>query len=69
VITCARTDYAGASLVAHTPAELRDAIRRAPSHFATFPFEAYFYWFLGQNMLEPQDPAFVPSALHRLYGP
>lgn len=68
VITCARTDYAAASLVCTTPQALQTAIARAPDHFATFPYEAYFYWFLGLNMLEPQHPSFTTRALRRLYG-
>lgn len=67
VITCARTDYAGASLVSRTAGELRANIRRAPDHFATFPFEKYFYWFLGQNMLEPQRDDFTARAMAILF--
>jgi CDP-glycerol glycerophosphotransferase (TagB/SpsB family) len=68
VITCAQTDYATASLVSHTAAELRDNIRRAPSHFADFPFEKYFYWFLRLNMQEPQNEDFTARAMRILYG-
>ena len=69
VITCAKTDYAAASLVSHTTDELRDNIRRATIHFAEFPFEKYFYWFLGLNMLQPQDEGFTARAMGILYGP
>lgn len=68
VITCAKTDYAAASLVSHTAGELRDNIRREPAHFAAFPFERYFYWFLGLNMFRPQDDDFATRAMKVLYG-
>jgi len=68
VITCAKTDYAAATLVSHTQAELRDNIRRAPAHFAAFPYEAYFYWFLGMHMYRPQDDNFAARAMQVIYG-
>jgi CDP-glycerol glycerophosphotransferase (TagB/SpsB family) len=68
VITCARTDYAAASLVCTTTAELHDNIGRATSHFADFPFEKYFYWFLGLNMQQPQNEDFAARAMAILYG-
>lgn len=67
VITCARTDYATASLVSQTASEMRDRIKRATLHFADFPYEKYFYWFLGLNMLEPQNDAFTARAMRILY--
>lgn len=68
VITCAKTDYATVSLVSQTAAELRANIKRAPSYFSEFPFEKYFYWFMGLNMLEPQNEAFAGRAMDILYA-
>jgi Capsule polysaccharide biosynthesis protein len=67
-ITCAKTDYAIASLVSHTVDELRTNIRCATSRFAEFPYERYFYWFLGMNMLQPQAEDFTARAMRILYG-
>lgn len=66
VITCAATDYAAATLVSRTKDALRANIQKAEAHFADFPFEKYFYWFLGLNLLEPQSADFTARAMRIL---
>lgn len=66
VLTCARTDYHHATLVCHTSKELQENLRRAAEAFTDFPFERYVYWFMGQQMLEPQRSDFPDRAWARL---
>lgn len=66
VITCARTDYHHATLVAHTPQELRKALRTAQSTLAGFDYAKYLYWFLSEHMLEPQQDTFETRAWQRI---
>lgn len=68
VLTCAQSDYLHASLVCLNEDDLRENIRRAKNHFAGFPFSAYLYWFLAQNMLEPRKDDFAARAMHILFG-
>ncbi len=68
VITCARTDYHHATVVARTEDELADAVQTAPQRQASFPYKQYFYWFLGQQMLEPQKDEFETRAWERIGG-
>lgn len=69
VLTCAKCDYHHASLVSQTSVELRRNLLQAPDFFESFPFEKYFYWFLGQQMLEPQKEEFAERAWARLLTP
>jgi len=69
VITCAKSDYHHATLVAKTKSELITALSKAPNHQQEFAFAAYFYWFMGQNMLEPNKPEFEERAWHILTNP
>jgi len=66
VLTCAKCDYHHGSLVCRTTDELRANLRRAPDYFGNFTFEKYFYWFLGQHMLEPQKHDFANRAWVRI---
>ena len=66
VITCASTDYHHATRVVRTAGQLREAVADAPDRMAGFPFDKYFYWFLGLNMLEPQKPDFATRAWARI---
>ncbi|MEO0568337.1 MAG: hypothetical protein AAF066_11435 [Pseudomonadota bacterium] len=66
VVTCARTDYHHATLVARTPEELQHCVQTAPGRLAEFPYERYFYWFLGENMLEPQKGEFLDRTWSRI---
>ncbi len=68
VITCAKTDYAGATIACKTESDLRAAIAQAPAHFAGFPFDRYLYWFLGLNMVQPNSDTFAARCLQILYG-
>ncbi|KCV82292.1 hypothetical protein ATO10_07877 [Actibacterium atlanticum] len=68
VLTCAKCDYHHATLVCKTGRDLRENIAAAPEHFRSFDFEKYFYWFLAQNMLEPQKDNFEERAMRILYG-
>ena len=69
VLTCAASDYHHGTLVCRTGAELQENLGRAGEAFAAFPFERYFYWFLGLHMLEPQKPDFADRAWNRLLAP
>ncbi|MCH2066029.1 hypothetical protein [Shimia sp.] len=66
VITCARTDYHHATLVAHTPQELRKALRTAQATLAGFDYAKYLYWFLSEHMLEPQQDTFEARTWQRI---
>ncbi|MVO18467.1 hypothetical protein GO984_21835 [Rhodobacteraceae bacterium CY05] len=66
VLTCAKCDYHHASLVSRTTVELQQNLLYAPEYFRNFPFEKFFYWFLGQQMLEPQKEEFSKRAWARL---
>lgn len=66
VITCAQTDYHHATVPVFTAQDLRDALVTAPDRMSTFPYDAYFYWFLGLNLLEPQKPDFADRAWARI---
>ena len=69
VVTCAKSDYAHATIVAKSARDLKLAIKEAKAHLQTFPYEAYLYWFLHENMLEPQQDAFSARAWKRLLSP
>ncbi|MFY0311572.1 hypothetical protein ACFMBG_16905 [Leisingera sp. D0M16] len=66
VVTCGRIDYHHATLVARTAEELQHCVRTAPRQLRDFPYEKYFYWFLGENMLEPQKEDFTDRAWARI---
>ncbi len=66
VLTCAECDFHHGTLTCQTTAELAENLRQAKSHFTDFPFEKFFYWFLGQQMLEPQKDEFTELAWKRL---
>ena len=66
VITCAQTDYHHATIPVTSGRELEAALADAPERQADFPFEAYFYWFLGLNLLEPQKDEFADRAWARI---
>lgn len=69
VLTCAATDYHQGSLVCTTAEHLRANLARAPAHGAAFPFQQYFYWLMGLNLIEAQHPDCAARAMARLYGP
>lgn len=58
VITCARTDFWHATLTPRSAADLADAVRYGPQAMAGFDYEAYFWWFLEDQCLEPQKAEF-----------
>ncbi|MFA3918073.1 capsular polysaccharide export protein, LipB/KpsS family [Ruegeria hyattellae] len=66
VVTCGRCDYHHATLVARTAEELQRCVQTAPQQLREFPYEHYFYWFLGENMLEPQKEGFLDRAWARI---
>lgn len=66
VILCARSDYGHIATIAKTPQELRKALRNADHPHPKSAYEKYLYWFLGQNMLEPQAPDFEARAWARI---
>ncbi len=66
VVTCAPCAFHHATLVARSADQVAPAVRAAPDHMAGFPFDKYFYWFLGENCLEPAKPNFEDRAWHIL---
>lgn len=66
VVTCAKSDYRHATLTAKTPGDLRDALDYGPDAMAGFPFEKYFYWFLGRHLLEEAKDSFASRAVARI---
>ncbi|WP_435659997.1 capsular polysaccharide export protein, LipB/KpsS family [Leisingera caerulea] len=65
-VTCARIDYHHAALAARTAEQLQHCVRTAPQRLGDFSYEKYFYWFLGENMLEPQKEDFTDRAWARI---
>lgn len=68
VITCGLADYRHGALTPRNERDLADAIRYGPQMLHDFPFEKFFYWFLGLNALEPQHPDFGRRLWDRLTG-
>lgn len=66
VITCGQSDYHHATILAHSPQELRKALRNAQAMLASFDYAKYLYWFLSKHMLEPQKADFESRAWHRI---
>lgn len=66
VITCAKSDFHHATLVAKTTADLAAAVANASNSLADFPYQKYLFWFLNQNMLESAKPEFSERAWRRL---
>ncbi|GKY88268.1 capsular polysaccharide export protein, LipB/KpsS family [Sinisalibacter aestuarii] len=66
VVTCAKADYRHATLTAKNPGDLSDALDYGPDAMADFPFEKYFYWFLGRNLLEEAKDNFAERAVARI---
>lgn len=66
VVTCGKSDYRHATLTAKNPGDLRDALDYGPDAMADFPFEKYFYWFLGRNLLEEAKDSFAERAVARI---
>jgi hypothetical protein len=62
VISCAQCDYHHATLQAHTPDALAQAVAEAPARMAGFAYDRYLQWFLGQGLLEPGKPEFAERA-------
>ena len=66
VITCAKSDFWHATLTAKSVTDLRDALTHGAMAMADFPFERYFFWFLGRQCLEPAKDVFAARALARI---
>ncbi|MEM1237019.1 MAG: hypothetical protein AAGI10_08620 [Pseudomonadota bacterium] len=66
IITCGRADYHHATVVARSDEELRRALRDGAGCLDGFEYEKYFYWFLGQNCLEPQKEGFAEAFWNRM---
>lgn len=67
VITCGQCDYHHATLISRNERQLRKNIAAFRDFFTDFPFEKYFYWFLGLQMLEPQKDDFKKRAVSILF--
>lgn len=66
VVTCGATDYARATVVARSPADLAAALATEPWPVAPATARAFFTWFLRDGCLEPAHPDFAPRAWARL---
>ncbi|MEM6276768.1 MAG: hypothetical protein AAF714_07425 [Pseudomonadota bacterium] len=66
LITCARSDFHHASLVARSGDELRAHLRSGGGALDGFEYEKYLYWFLSETCLEPQSDDFAHRAWARL---
>ncbi len=66
VVTCGKSDYRHATLTAKNPGDLRDAFDFGPDAMVDFPFDKYFYWFLGRNLLEEAKDSFAERAVARI---
>ncbi|MEM9435529.1 MAG: hypothetical protein AAGA15_00700 [Pseudomonadota bacterium] len=66
LITCARSDFHHASLVAKSEEDLRRILREGAAQFDGFQYEKYLYWFLSENCLEPQKEDFAERVWERL---
>ncbi|MEM8553552.1 MAG: CDP-glycerol glycerophosphotransferase family protein [Pseudomonadota bacterium] len=62
VITCAKSDFAHATLPVKHPNDMAPAMARAAQWQRDFPFEAYVTWFMGQNMFEEASEASMDAA-------
>jgi hypothetical protein len=68
VVTCGKTDYARATVVARTPSDLAAVLRRDDWPVTPETARAFFTWFLRDGCLEPAQPDFVARAWARLRG-
>lgn len=59
IITCAPCAYHHATLVVKDEFSMKTALETACARQESFPFEAYFYWFLAENCFEPAKPEFT----------
>ncbi len=66
IITCGQTDYHHATVVTKSKRTLELALQTAPDSQKEFPFEKYFYWFLGLHMLEVQKTEFENRVWSRI---
>ncbi|MEL7114658.1 MAG: hypothetical protein AAGP08_03565 [Pseudomonadota bacterium] len=66
VITCAKSDYRHATLTPKTVTDLKEALLFGAEAMADFDYEAYLYWFLDRNSLEPAKPEFEKRAWARI---
>lgn len=66
VVTCARSDYHGATLTARSAGDLRDALEFGPAAMEGFAYDRFFYWFLARNLLEPVKESFAARAVARI---
>jgi hypothetical protein len=66
VVTCGATDYARATVVARTPADLAAALESDASPVTPAVQRAFFTWFLRDGCLEPARPDFAARAWARL---
>jgi hypothetical protein len=66
VVTCGKVDYWQATLTARRVSDLREALSFGPEAMAEFPFEKYFYWYLGQRCLEPAKEGVETRAWARI---
>ena len=68
VITCGKSDFYHGTLVAKNASQLKSKLDEAAEFQKAFEFEKYFYWFMGQNMVEPASANFSKIAGERIFG-
>ena len=66
VVTCGKVDYWQATLTARRVSDLREALSFGPEAMADFPFDRYFYWYLGLRCLEPAKEDVAARAWARI---
>jgi len=66
VITCGRSDFHHATIVARSGDELRDIIKTRKGEMDAFEYEKYLYWFLSDHCVEPQREDFAELVWNRL---
>jgi len=66
VITCAKSDYWHATLVAETVGDLERLLPKAEAELTRLSFEKYLYWYLHQQCLEPQAEGFEARVWEKL---
>ncbi len=66
VVSCARCDYAHATINVRSRAALKAALLNAERQQERFAFAEYFYWHHGQKCLEPVKDEFADLAWGRI---
>ncbi|GFE65557.1 capsular polysaccharide export protein, LipB/KpsS family [Litoreibacter roseus] len=66
IITCGKSDFHHASIVARTISELERGIGTAARRLVDFQYAKYFHWFLAEQLLEVEKPEFADRLWARI---